>query len=335
MKTLISGVKLVYPGNALHGKRVNIVTDGEKILEIGSPKGIKNEIDGKNLVLLPGLVDAQCFTGEPGYEDKEDLRSLTSSARAGGFKHLMLLPTSDPVVDSKSAVEYVTRKSGLNGVQLYPLGAISKGIKGVELSEMFDMHQSGAIAFTDGKQPIADVNMMKRALLYSKNFGGLVYSFPNDERLSPGGMVNESPSSTSLGLKTSPPLAEEIMLNRDIYLLGYTDSRMHVASVSTRNSVKLIAEGKKKGLDLSAAVPAANLLYNEKELHSFDTNFKTNPPLRESKDQKELIKAVEKGTIDMIITDHSPELIENKDVEFYQSEYGRLPRLLTPLHKAS
>lgn len=322
MKTLIKGVKVIYPGHSANGKRLDVLTDGTKILEIGSIKGTKNEIDGKRLVLFPGLVDAQCFTGEPGNEDKEDLQSLTASANVGGFRHLMLLPSTDPVVDSKSSVEYLKRKSGLNNVQLHPLGAVTKGLNGSELSEMYDMHRSGAVAFTDGKQAIADVNMMKRALLYSKNFGGLVYSFPNDERVSPGGMVNESPSSTSLGLKSAPPLAEEIMLNRDIYLLGYTDSKMHVASISSRNSVKLIGDAKKRGLDLTAAVPAANLLYNEEELHSFDTNFKTSPPLREAKDQKELIKAVEKGTIDMIISDHTPELIENKDVEFDQAAYG-------------
>ena len=323
MKTLIKNVQLVYPGHPRHKKSFSILTDGKKVLGLsGDEKQAKKVVDGKGMYLLPGLVDVQCHSGEPGFEDKEDLHSLTRAARAGGFTDLFILPSTNPVIDSKSAVSYITKASGLNGVIMHALGAISKDLKGEELSEMYDMFRAGARGFTDGKHPINDVNMMKRALHYVMNFRGIVFSFPNDERLAPGGMVNESPANTSLGLKSTPVLAEELMLNRDIYLLRYADSRMHVATISSEGSVKLLAQAKKEKLDITAGVGLANLLFNEDVLNSFDTNYKTNPPLRSEKDRKALLKGLKAGTIDMIVTDHTPEVIENKDVEFDQVHNG-------------
>ncbi|MEQ9186885.1 MAG: dihydroorotase [Cryomorphaceae bacterium] len=323
MKTLIKNVTLIFPGHKGHNKRFSILTDGKKILAInGQENDAKLTIDAKGMYLFPGLVDAQCHSGEPGFEDKEDLKSLASAAQSGGFTDLFILPSTDPVIDSKGAVSYVTKASQTNGIDFHALGAISKGLKGEELSEMYDMHKAGAVGFTDAKRSVNDVNLMKRALYYVKNFGGIVVSFPNDERLAPGGMVNESPSNTSLGLKSTPALAEELMLNRDIYLLRYSSSKMHVSTVSSEGSVRLVAQGKKEGLDLSAGVCLANLLFNEDVLSSFDTNFKLSPPLRSEKDRKSLIKGLKTGTIDMIVSDHTPEVIENKDVEFDQANQG-------------
>ncbi|NQV53736.1 MAG: dihydroorotase [Flavobacteriales bacterium] len=323
MKTLIKNVQLIYPGHPGHKKSFSILTDGKKVLGLkGDEKDAKKVVDAKGMYLLPGLVDVQCHSGEPGFEDKEDLISLTRAARAGGFTDLFILPSTYPVIDSKSAVSFITKNAGHSGVTMHALGAISKDLKGEELSEMYDMFRSGARGFTDGKYPINDVNMMKRALYYVKNFRGIVFSFPNDERVAPGGMVNESPANTSLGLKSTPVLAEELMLNRDIYLLRYSDSRMHVATISSEGSVKLLAQAKKEKLDITAGVGLANLLFNEDVLNSFDTNYKTNPPLRSEKDRKALIQALKTGTIDMIVTDHTPEVIENKDVEFDQAHNG-------------
>jgi dihydroorotase len=323
MKTLIERATLIYPGHVSHGKAVSLLTDGKKILALNPSKPeVKRTIDAKGMWLIPGLVDVQCHSGEPGFEDKEDLETLTLAAKAGGFKHLFILPSTEPVIDSKAQALFIQHASGTNGVQLYPLGAISKGLNGRELSEMFDMHQAGVKGFTDGKHPVSDVNMMKRALHYVQNFDGIVCSFPYDERLAPGGQVNESPANTSLGLKSTPALAEELMLNRDLYLLRYTGSKLHVSSISSAGSVNLISQAKKDGLNLSCAVALANLLFDESSLQLFDTNFKTMPPLRSQADRKALIKGLSNGSIDMVMTDHTPEVIENKDVEFNHAHHG-------------
>ena len=323
MKTLIKNVQLVYPGHPRHKKSFSILTDGKKVLGLsGDEKQAKKVVDGKGMYLLRGLVDVQCHSGEPGFEDKEDLHSLTRAARAGGFTDLFILPSTNPVIDSKSAVSYITKASGLNGVMMHALGAISKDLKGEELSEMYDMFRAGARGFTDGKHPINDVNMMKRALDYVKSFNGIVYSFPLDERVSPGGMVNESPLNTALGLKSTPKLAEELLLNRDIYLLNYCESRMHVSSISSEDSISLIETAKQKGLDISCSVALSHLLFSENQLNTFNTNYKTNPPLRSESDRQALIEGLKSGTIDIIHSDHSPEVIEDKDVEFDQAKHG-------------
>jgi len=323
MKFLIKNATLNFPGHALHGKKVNLLTDGQKILGLDAKEKDANKvIDAKGMWLIPGMVDVQCHSGEPGHEDKENLDTLTKAAQAGGFTDLFILPSTDPVIDSKSEVKFIRNASGTNGVRLHALGAISKELEGKELSEMFDMHQAGAIAFTDGKRPVGDVNMMKRALFYSKNFGGIVMSFPHDERVAPGGMVNESTSNTALGIKSTPTLAEVLMLNRDLYLLEYSQSKMHVATISSKDSVELVSRSKKAGQDLSVGVAMANLLFTEERLSSFDTNFKTYPPLRSEKDRSALIKALQKGTIDMIVSDHLGGVIEDKDLEFDHAKPG-------------
>lgn len=324
MRIYIKNATLCYPEHKLHGKSINALIN-KKLIEGINPKGalkFDQEIDAKGMLLFPSLVDIHCYSGEPGNEDKEDFESLSLAAKAGGFSDVFLLPDTNPVNDSKSSVSFIHQASNKHSINLHALGAITKGLKGQDLSEIYDMHLAGAKAFSDAKHPVSDVNMMKRALDYVKSFNGIVYSFPMDERVSPGGMVNESPANTSLGLKSSPKLAEELLLNRDIYLLEYTNSRMHVAVISSEGSVALIQKAKKKGLDISCSVPMSHLLFNENKLDSFDTVFKTNPPLRSESDRKALIKAVSTGIIDIIHSDHTPEVIENKDVEFDQAHYG-------------
>jgi len=324
MRIYIKNATLCYPEHKLHGKVINALISNNLIESINPADVLKfdREINAKGMHLFPSLVDIHCFSGEPGHEDKEDFDSLCEAAKAGGFSDVFLLPDTHPVNDSKSGVSYIHQASKKQSVNLHALGAITKELKGQDLSEIFDMHLAGAKAFSDAKNPVGDVNMMKRALDYVKSFNGIVYSFPMDERLSPGGMVNESPNNTSLGLKTTPKLAEELLLNRDIYLLEYTGSRLHVAVISSEGSVSLIQKAKKKGLDITCSVAMSHLLFNESKLDSFDTVYKTNPPLRSESDRKALIKAINAGVIDMIHSDHCPEIIENKDVEFDQAHYG-------------
>lgn len=324
MKTLIKSARVIYPGNAIHNKELNLLIENGKILQIDPANDVNHDkiIDAAGMLLFPSLVDTQCHTGEPGYEEKEDFETLTLAAKHGGFSQLFLMPTTNPVIDTKSAVLYVNKASGKNGVKLNAYGSISQNLEGKDLSGMYDMHTAGAIGFTDGKRPVSDVNLMKRALDYSKAFGAMICAFPNDTRLAPGGMVNESPANTTLGLKTSPALAEELMLNRDIYLAKYCNTMLHVSTISTAGSVKLIKQAKESGIDISCSVAMANLIFDEGALSQFDTNFKTNPPLRTPIDREALIKGIESGAIDMICSDHSPLTMEEKDVEFNQAQYG-------------
>ena len=327
MKTkLIKQVIIHYPNHPFNGKTVDILVRNGLIEKVGLALKVESSdihlISINGLLCLPGLMDAQCTIPEPGNEHRETLVSAAKAGKKGGFHCIAMLPNTYPVIDNKAQLRFVLNQADQLSLRILCYGSITKSAQGIELSEMFDLKQHGAIAFTDGKHAVSDVNMMKRALDYVKNFQGIVCSFPNDERINPGGMVNESPDNTTLGIKSTPELAEEIMLNRDIYLLEYTNSSMHVSTVSTKGSIELIKKAKDNKLDITAAVALPNLLFTEQELAGFDSNFKTLPHLRDEKTRKSLIEAVNNGTIDMIVTDHTPENIENKDREFDHAAFG-------------
>lgn len=325
MKTLLKGIKVIYPTTEWDGKTFDILVSDGKIEALSNePLEAKGAtiIEAQSMICIPALVDVQCAAGEPGNEHKENLDSLLRAAAAGGFSDVFVLPNTQPAVDSQAQIRYVKDRSRNGFAKAHAYGAISKGLNGIELSEMYDMFKAGAVAFTDGKQPIADVNLMKRALDYAKGFGALVCSFPMDDRINPGGYVHEGPVATRLGLKPTPTLAEELMLNRDLALLAYTQSKMHVATISTRGSVDLMAKARENQLDVSCAVALPNLLFTDAELSKFDSLFKTNPALRDQSHQDALITGLKTGAIDMICTDHSPENIENKAVEMDNAAFG-------------
>ncbi len=325
MRKLIKEVKVCYPRHELDGKTIDLLIENGIITSIGAviqPSENDTIVHGDELILLPGLVDMQCTIGEPGIEHKEDLESASAAAQAGGFKTIVMLPTTDPVIDSKSQLTGIKNQCKDLPTSILAYGALSKSAKGVELSEMFDLKNSGAVAFSDGKNPISDSNMMKRALEYARNFDGIVCSLPLDERINPGGMVHESLNTLQLGLKQNPAIAEELMLVRDLYLAQYTHSKLHVSTISTKNSVSLIKQYKEKGVKVTCGVALANLLYTDGDLNGFDSNFKTMPPLRGREDQEALIQGVKSGIIDVIVTDHTPENIENKDREFDHASFG-------------
>jgi dihydroorotase len=325
MKTLIKQVQLVYPNHPVNGSRIDILVEDGTILALGealTDLEFDREIRKSELILLPGLIDMQCTVGEPGFEDKEDLITIDEAAQAGGFKTIVVLPTTDPVIDNKSQVNFIQNHSVGMKTKIECYGSITKGALGKDLSELFDLHNNGVVAFSDGKNAIADVNLMKRALEYTKGFEGMICSYPHDERINPGGMINESASNSQLGIKQTPGLAEEIMLNRDLFLLDYTKSRLHVSTISTKGSTDLIRTAKGQSLSLTVGVALHNLLYNESALKGFESNYKTQPPLRGESDRLALIEALADGTIDIIITDHTPEKIENKEREFDHASYG-------------
>lgn len=324
MKTLIKNLTLHYPNTVWDGRKVDVLLEDGIVLEIENQISQTSDqlIEFDGLIGFPSLIDLQATCGEPGNEYLENLNSMSDAAARGGFSHVCLLPTTEPAVDNAAQIRNIAKHNASNGVKLLPYGALSKGCSGKQLSEMFDMQQQGAIGFTDGKSPIYDTNLMKRALEYVKPFGGWISAFPYDESVSPGGMVNESRNNVSLGIKQSPELSEEIMLNRDIYLLEYTGSRLHVSNVSSIGSIDLIRTAKSKGLSITAGVSMHNLIYNESALNDFDTNFKTQPALRSKETQRALLDAVLDGTIDVVVSDHTPVNIEAKDCEFEHAAYG-------------
>jgi dihydroorotase len=209
-------------------------------------------------------------------------------------------------------------------VNVHATGALSVNLEGKDLSEMYDMHASGALAFTDDKKAVQDSGLMLRALMYAKNFNGLVMSFADDKYVSAKGQVNESSSATNLGLKGIPSLAEELMLNRDIFLSEYAGGKIHFSSVSTAKSVELIRNAKAKGLKITCDVAAHNILLDDSALAEFDTNYKVKPPLRTKEDVKALVEGLKDGTIDSISSDHTPEDVENKKKEFDLAAFGMI-----------
>ena len=328
MNILIKSARVIDPNSPHHNKTVSILIENGIIKEIGNRKSeVRNGfkiIEAEGLHVSPGFFDMQVNFRDPGHEYKEDLLSGCASASAGGFTGVAVMPGTHPPIDNKSQVEYVKKKSAGNIVDVFPVGAVTQNTDGKELSEMFDMHSAGAAAFSDDKKPVNDSGLLLRALLYAKNFGGLLLTQCDDKTISLNGQMNEGKVSTSLGLKGMPALAEEVMTARNLFLCEYTGGRIHIPSVSTAGAAALIREAKKKGLKVTASVNAYNLALDDSALNDFDTNCKVNPPLRTKADIDALKKGLADGTIDAITSDHSPEDVENKNVEFDYASFGMI-----------
>ena len=281
-------------------------------------------VDGTGKYVTPGFFDLNCNIGELGLETKEDLQTGTKAAAAGGFTGLALMPNTQPPVHSKAEVEYLLNRAKNNLVDVYPMGTISHKREGKDLAEMYDMFLSGAKAFTDGNRPVQDAGLMERALLYTQGFGALILSYPEDTAIAGKAKVNEGEMSTLLGMKGIPSLAEELIIARDLYLAEYTGSKIHFSTISTTRSVELIKDAKKKGLQVTCDVAAHHLLLTDKALEGFDSQYKVKPPLRTQKDVNALIKGLKDGTIDAIVSQHTPHEVEFKDVEFEIAEFGMI-----------
>jgi len=327
MNILLRSARIIDPNSDLHRKVLDILIQNGIITKIGKnlelPKNCK-EVKLKNLHVSRGWFDSSVSFGEPGYEERETLIHGLEVAGKSGFTKVAVNPNTRPFVDNKSAVEFLLRKSADSPVLLYPIANLTQGAKGEELAELYDMASSGAVAFGDYDSPMDNANLLKIALLYAQNFEGLVLSFPQDKSIAFHGFVNESENTTRLGLNSIPNLAEELQVARDLFLLEYTGGKLHIPTISTARSAQLIREAKKKGLDVTCSVAAHHLVLTDAEIQSFDTNFKVSPPLRSEKDVKGLIKAVKDDTIDMVVSDHCPIDIENKNVEFENALFGSI-----------
>ncbi|GAB3366569.1 dihydroorotase [Arachidicoccus ginsenosidivorans] len=281
-------------------------------------------LDAAGGYVSPGWVEIFSDFADPGYEFKEDLTSGAAAGFAGGFTHVFLLPSTHPVVDSKSQVRYIIEKAARLPIKLYPIGAISKGLEGRELSEMYDMAASGAIAFSDGKAPLQSAGLLLKALQYVKAEGQVLIQMPFDKTIGTFGLINEGITSTRLGLPGLPAIAEELMIQRDIELVRYTESKLHFTGIASKKSVDLIARAKKQGLPVTCSVTPHHLLFTDEDLTSYDTNLKVNPPLRTTEDREALREGVKNGVIDAIATQHFAEHADDKVREFEYAKNGMI-----------
>ncbi|PKA84055.1 dihydroorotase [Ulvibacter sp. MAR_2010_11] len=327
MNILLKSAAIVDSTSKHHLKKRDILIENGTIKKIAASivntKQVK-EVSLLNLHVSQGWFDSSVSFGEPGFEERETINNGLKTAAYSGFAHVAVNANTFPVTDSKGNIKFLKSKAEGNAVSLYPIGALTMGSKGVDLAELFDMKNEGALSFYDYKKPIENANLLKIALQYAQNFDGLVQSFPYEKSVSRNGMVNEELNSTLLGLKGIPSLAEELQITRDLYLLEYTGGKLHIPTISTKKAVALIKEAKKKGLNVTCSVAVSNLFLTDDALESFDTNYKLLPPLRTSEDTKALLKGLKEGTIDGVTSDHDPIDIERKKTEFDHADFGSI-----------
>jgi len=325
MNLLIKSATISDPGSPFYQQVADVLIEKGQIVKIAKSIDADSEIfDARGKHLAPGFFDLNCNIGELGLETKEDLKTGTQAAAAGGFTGLALMPNTQPAAHSKSEIEYLVNRAKNNLVDIHPLGALSHKREGKDLAEMYDMYQHGALGFTDGNRPVQDAGLMERALLYTKGFDALVLSYPEDTAIAGKAKVHEGEVSTLLGMKGIPSLAEELMVARDLYLAEYTGSKIHFTTISTERSVSLIKEAKKKGLQVTCDVAVHHLLLTDEALLGFDSQYKVKPPLRTKSDVKALKAGLKDGTIDAITSQHTPHEVEFKNVEFEVAEFGMI-----------
>ena len=327
MNVLIKSATVIDTSSKFHNQIVDVLIEKGKISQIA--KSIKNtsnykEIELENLHISQGWFDSSVCFGEPGFEDRETIENGLKTAAKSGFTSIALQANTNPIIDTSSDVTFVLSKAQTQPVDLLPIGALTKNSESVDLAELFDMKNAGAVAFGDYKKPITNPNLLKIALQYASNFDGLVCSFPLEQKIAGKGIVNEHVSSTMLGLKGSPNLAESLQVARDLYILEYAGGKLHIPTISTKESVKLIREAKQKKIDVTCSVAIHNLFLTDDVLNEFDTRYKVNPPLRTQDDIDALIEGIKDGTIDMVTSDHNPQTIEEKKVEFDHANYGTI-----------
>ena len=326
MNILLKSVKIIDPTSSFHGNTLDIlIRNGtiEKIdKSIDTPKA--SVIEHKNLCVSLGWFDSSVSFGEPGYEERETLDHGLSVAAASGFTQIAYNTNTNPLPTSKADISFLLRSAAHTPTTLHPKGHITAQNNAQQLAELHDLSQAGAICFSNHKQPIDDPHLLLLALQYTRGFDGLIESFPIEPQLAVHGVMHEGKVSTSLGLTGIPNLAEEIRIRRDLAILSYTGGKLHIPTISTSEGVGLIRQAKKNKLDVSCSVAIHNLMMTDDQLDGFDTRYKLMPPLRESKDQKALLKGLKDGIIDMVTSDHQPMDIEHKKVELEHAAYGSL-----------
>jgi dihydroorotase len=316
--------------------------EGSRIVSIGrdiQPQAGDIIIDATDKIVGPGLIDTHVHLREPGREDKETIATGAKAAAAGGFTTIVCMPNTTPPIDSGATISAILLKAKEASVRVIPVGCVTKGRKGQELAEIGELVEAGVWGISDDGDPIVDGEIMRRALEYSRPFGIPVISHAEDPRLMGKGVMHEGFISTILGLPGIPAEAESVMVARDLLLAKATNSWVHIAHVSTKESIELITAAKARGIKVSCEVTPHHLVLTDEAVQSFDTNTKVNPPLRSKEHVEALRKALTSGVIDCIATDHAPHTWEEKDCDYMQAEFGligletALPLLYTHLVK--
>ena len=325
MKILIKQAKIIDSSSKHNNKICDILINNNKIEKIA--KKIQIDPDTKiykndNLHVSQGWLDMHVNFGQPGFEQRETIENGLNAAAKGGFTEVLLMPNTSPSIDNSSMIDFIKGFSKRNVVSIQVAGNLTVSQEGKNIVEIHDMKNNGCIAFTDDKRSIQNNELMKIALLYIKNSNALIMNFPNDSKIQKNGVINEGKISTQLGLKGIPNIAEEMMLDRDITLCNYTQSKIHESYISTEKSVEKIKKAKDEGINITSDVALHNIFLTEEKVNNFDTRFKVLPPLRTKKDNKAIIKGLKNGTIDVITSDHSPFEVETKKIEFDNAEFG-------------
>ena len=316
----IAGGRVVDPASGVDEVR-DLLIEGGRVVERLS--GDAETVDAAGLLVLPGLVDPHVRFAEPGYEEDETIASGSAAAAAGGVTTVGCLPETRPVIDTQATVEFVALQAERAGLcRVRPIGAVTKGRGGEELAEIGQLVDGGAAALSDGRDPIGNAEVMRRALQYAGMFGLAVMHRPQVPELVAEGVMNDGPTATRLGLRGMPAAAEEIMVRRDIALAELTGGRVHLIGLSSAASVDEVRDAKKRGVNVTCDVTPYHLLFTDESLGGFDPAFKLDPPLRTEADRAALVRAVVDGTVDCVSSDHRPVAAEKKDVELDQSPFG-------------
>ncbi len=327
MKILIKNGHVIDPANNIDELTDIFVEDGI-ISEIGCDADIDGiagmeVIDAEGMYVVPGLVDMHCHLRDPGQEYKENIETGTKAALAGGITSVACMPNTVPAADNEAVISYIINKARETGyVNVFPIGAVSKGLKGEELAEIGAMRFAGAVAVSDDGCPVSDSGLMRRAIIYADMFDMPVISHCEDLSLAGGGYMNEGETSAELGLRGIPNAAEEVMAARDMIIAENENKRIHIAHVSTKGSVELVREAKKRGVKVTCETCPHYFTLTEKACLGFNTNAKMNPPLRTDEDVEAIKEGLKDGTIDCIVTDHAPHHRDEKVCEFGAAKNG-------------
>lgn len=326
MKVLIKQAQIVCSSSPFNGQLKDVLINNGIITAIADSitETADQVVEAEGLHASIGWMDPFAHFCDPGFEYRETLETGAAASAAGGFTEVLVLPNTNPAVHSKSQVEYIVQKSKALGVNIHPIGAVTKNAEGNELAEMYDMQASGAVAFSDGVHAIQNSGLLIKALQYVKTFNGTIIQVPDDKSIAPGGLMNEGIISTRLGLPGKPAMAEELIVARDIKLARYADSKLHFTGVSSAKSLEYIRRAKEAGIAISCSVTPYHLFFCDEDIVTYDTNLKVNPPLRTQADREALLKGLLDGTIDCIASHHIPYNYDNKVCEFEYAKNGMI-----------